>query len=420
MITKELEKEILTELIYDTTGRNVAKVFKILSIDDFSHYSDYAEIILQAWKAEENIQQALVLAGKSISNVLVEGTLFESPDRTARKLKLLNTTESVKNYLYEASEKVNEKTLEEDVSKIQQNLVAITNETKEEESNISSVVEDFHKYQAQYLEKQKNGGKLLGEPTGFEKLDDVIDGLRPGHLWVLGGYTNLGKTYASLNILTNLLKEGKRTVFYSLEMSKVDILCRVLGIMTDHNGSSIAKGFCNQEKVDAAIKRVEETNMSIYSDKSELSQILMSMYEEVLKDKPALFVIDFLQLITVKGSKSDYETTTQAALELQKAAQLYGVPIIVLSQVSNESAKAGDQQVMGFKGSGAIAAAADLAIELVSGEESVIELRQKMNDGLPVLIKWHIKKNRHGRVGSMMMQFTGKYGQFEEYDENDF
>ena len=420
MITKELEKEILTELIYDTTGRNVAKVFKILSIDDFSHYSDYAEIILQAWKAEENIQQALVLAGKSISNVLVEGTLFESPDRTARKLKLLNTTESVKNYLYEASEKVNEKTLEEDVSKIQQNLVSITNETKEEESNISSVVEDFHKYQAQYLEKQKNGGKLLGEPTGFEKLDDVIDGLRPGHLWVLGGYTNLGKTYASLNILTNLLKEGKRTVFYSLEMSKVDILCRVLGIMTDHNGSSIAKGFCNQEKVDAAIKRVEETNMSIYSDKSELSQILMSMYEEVLKDKPALFVIDFLQLITVKGSKSDYETTTQAALELQKAAQLYGVPIIVLSQVSNESAKAGDQQVMGFKGSGAIAAAADLAIELVSGEESVIELRQKMNDGLPVLIKWHIKKNRHGRVGSMMMQFTGKYGQFEEYDENDF
>jgi replicative DNA helicase len=75
---------------------------------------------------------------------------------------------------------------------------------------------------------------------------------------------------------------------------------------------------------------------------------------------------------------------------------------------------------MGFKGSGGIAAAADLAIELVSGEESITELRKKMNEGTPVLIKWHIKKNRHGRVGTIMMEFTGKYGIFAEYDENNF
>jgi replicative DNA helicase len=186
---------------------------------------------------------------------------------------------------------------------------------------------------------------------------------------------------------------------------------------TSDNGSSIAKGFGDKKKIDEALERVTESNMSVHSTKSELSQILMSMYEETLKDKPSVFVIDFLQLVTVLGSKSEYETTTQSILELQKAAQQFGVPIIVLSQVSNESAKAGDQQVMGFKGSGAIAAAADLAIELVSGEDNVTELRQKMNDGLPVLIKWHIKKNRHGRVGSIPMDFTGKHGIFNEHDE---
>jgi replicative DNA helicase len=147
-----------------------------------------------------------------------------------------------------------------------------------------------------------------------------------------------------------------------------------------------------------------------------MNQILLSMYEESLKDKPAVFIIDFLQLITLKNSRSEYETITQVILELQNTAKRLNIPIIVLSQVSNESAKNGDQTVMGFKGSGAIAAAADLAIELVSGEESVNELRRKMKEDEPVNIKWHVKKNRHGRVGTLDMTFIGKHGIFKEYD----
>jgi replicative DNA helicase len=237
-------------------------------------------------------------------------------------------------------------------------------------------------------------------------------------LWIIGGYTNLGKTYASLNILTHLLKQGKRTVFYSLEMSRVDIISRILGILTGENGSSIAKGYVEKTKVETALETIRTSNLGIHSSKTELSQILLSMYEESIKNKPELFVVDFLQLITVKGTSSEYEAVTHAILELQKASKRFKIPIIVLSQVSNDGARQGDQQVMGFKGSGAIASSADLAIELVSGEESVKELREKMNNGEPVKIKWHIKKNRHGRVGSMNMEFTGKTGIFTEENDN--
>ena len=65
---------------------------------------------------------------------------------------------------------------------------------------------------------------------------------------------------------------------------------------------------------------------------------------------------------------------------------------------------------MSFKGSGAIAAAADLAIELQSGEEHIDILREKMKNGTPVQMKWIIRKNRHGRVGTLEMSFDGRTG----------
>lgn len=417
MISKQLEKQIINHLVNDYTGKSLPLVFKIIKIDDFRHYRDYVEVIMSAWKKEEDLLQALAFAGKSVSEILTQDSLFADITKTAVKLKKLNTVEAVKSILVESAGQMTEETMDTTLPEVQQALVNAVSETTQENTEIGSIVGEFRESQDAYQEKVRSGGRLLGIATGFPKLDDVIDGIRPGHLWIIGGYTNLGKTFASLNIMANLIKSGHRTVFYSLEMSRVDILARVLGILSEDNGSSIAKGFGDKKKIDEALERVTESNMSVHSTKSELSQILMSMYEETLKDKPSVFVIDFLQLVTVRGSKSEYETTTQSILELQKAAQQFGVPIIVLSQVSNESAKAGDQQVMGFKGSGAIAAAADLAIELVSGEDNVTELRQKMNDGLPVLIKWHIKKNRHGRVGSIPMDFTGKHGIFNEHDE---
>lgn len=416
MISKELEKQILNALLFK--AHKVPLVFKILSVDDFKHYRRYVEVILPAWKKEEDISQAIIYAGLNLGDIYTEDSLFSDVERAARKLKKLNATENVRQILSNGATSLTEETLDEVVPDMQQALVAAVSETSTENTEIATIIKEFRDYQDVYEQKRVNGGSLLGLSTGFSKLDEVIDGLRPGHLWVLGGYTNLGKTYASLNIMSNLIKKGHRTVFYSLEMSRVDILARVLGILCKDNGNGIAKGLGDKAKVDAALALVEKSNTSIHSTKSELSQILMSMYEETLKDKPSVFVLDFLQLVTVKGTKSEYEGTTKAILELQKAAQQFGVPIIVLSQVSNESAKQGDQQVMGFKGSGAIAAAADLAIELVSGEENVIELRRKMNEGLPVIIKWHIKKNRHGRVGSMEMQFTGKHGIFEDYEDN--
>jgi replicative DNA helicase len=256
-----------------------------------------------------------------------------------------------------------------------------------------------------------------GEYYGFE-----LDG---NHLFlaqnnIVNHNTNVGKTFASLNIVANLIKQNKRVVYYSIEMNSTDILSRILGILTNDNGKSIVKGYAkDKDKVKENIEKIKQSKLSIHSQKSETSEILFSMYEENLRDKVDLFVVDFLQIMTVKNSKSEYETTTTAILSLQQIAKRLNIPVMVLSQISNESAKVEDAVVMGFKGSGAIASAADLAIELKSGEQSRQDWKQKIKEGKLVKIDWSIKKNRHGSIGKMEMAFNGNTGIFEDYETSE-
>lgn len=412
-----LEKEILSSLLFGE--QNIPNALQIVSVDDFVKYRAHAEIIFSGWKEGKNLVTEFALKGVRISEIQDDSYSIRPIEKACRELKQLSIRTALTRIFGEAHKSVPESNIDTFVGEIQQRLIRAIETGRVEDSSIDKVIEEFVEYQNVFEEKKKTGNKLLGLSTGYDKLDEVIDGLRPEHLWIIGGYTNLGKTYASLNILTHLLKQGKRTVFYSLEMSRVDIISRILGIITGINGSSIAKGFADKDTVTKSLELIRESNLGIHNTKTELSQILLSMYEESIKNKPELFVVDFLQLVTVKGTKSEYEAVTQAILELQQAAKRFKIPIIVLSQVSNDGARAGDQQVMGFKGSGAIASAADLAIELVSGEDSIKELREKMNNGEPVLIKWHVKKNRHGRVGSMTMEFTGRTGIFTEFKEQE-
>ena len=303
MKTQELEKDLIWEMIVNEFS--IPLVFKVLTTSDFQHYHIAAEAVFTAWQTSQPVSREITNAGIKLSE-FSNGNMVQSVSSTCEILKKLNTSKNLKKLFREAEKNVPEKDVEDFAADIQQKIVRTISETKNENPEIVNIIKEFYEYQAVYEEKKKNGGKLLGLETGFPKLDEIIDGLRPGHLWVIGGYTNLGKTYASLNILSKLIKDGHRTVFYSLEMSRVDILARILGILTEQNGASIAKGYGDKAKESQAIKTVEKSRSSIYSTKSDLNQILLSMYEESIKDKPAVFVVDFLQLITVKNARSEY------------------------------------------------------------------------------------------------------------------
>jgi len=305
------------------------------------------------------------------------------------------------------------------LSELQKNLV----DKKVKQSNIIETFNDFDKRTEEYQQKKRNGIDLIGLSCGYSKIDKVIDGLRKGHFWVIGGYSNLGKTTLSLNIVADLIKQGKRVVYYSLEMTDVDTVSRLLGVMCKENGISIIKGYSeNKEQVNAQRQKIIESNFLVKTGVSELSEILMSMYEENIKNPVDLFIVDYIQNMKVKGARSEYETITTASVELQLNAQRLGIPTIALSQISNEGAKGSEMQlVASFKGSGAINASADLAMEIKIGEKNNEERIEKIRRGEKVNMKLIISKNRHGSVGYLDLLFDGSTGIFEQLaDTSDF
>lgn len=405
-----IEKELISRLI-NNEGL-IPQAMSLVIVDDFSNYSNVFSVITNSFKNSKNLITEFSTNKLKLSD-FIEDVSFRRIDLIANELKEVSNAIRLYKILEDSLHDIPSENIESYISDIQRQIITKVKDTQKEKTDINSIIKEYQERKEFYQEKYKNGDKIIGISTGYDKLDEIIDGIRPQHLWVIGGYTNSGKTAASLNLVASLIQQGKRVVYYSLEMGNTDILARLIGIMANDNGLSILKGFPkDQERVNTAIQTIKKSNLSIHTTKSNLSEIQYSMYEENLKEHVDLFVVDFLQLVTVKGAKSEYETINASSLEFQQMAKRLKSTVLLLSQISNDGARNANDIVMSFKGSGSIAAAADLAIEITIGEQDKETWKQKMHNGEPVLMNWNIRKNRHGRIGFIQMAFEGKTGVF--------
>jgi len=214
----------------------------------------------------------------------------------------------------------------------------------------------------------------------------------------------------------NHLIDKTPVTFFSLEMSKADIISRLLGIETGIGMTKIMRHEFNDttevDKFTKARDRLIKSNLKIYSKTNSLDGVILAMTRDILRNKTKVFAIDYIQLVRAKG-KSEYEQITEASQRLQTFARETGCTIIVLSQVSNEHAKDQNQEVHGTKGGGSLPASVDLAIELFN-EDKKEERDQKAASGEALAVKAIIKKNRHGRCGYVKLDFTPWNGQFYE------
>ena len=302
------------------------------------------------------------------------------------------------------------------ISEIWSELLDLSNGQEFEKTDMSYIIKLFEDEKEEYTKKKAEGRKYIGYETGITSIDENIDGLRDGHLHIYGGYTSAGKTQFCLNVVNSLIKQGVKTSVYSLEMSKVDILKRMLGIITGHNGSLLLKtdeGLLIRKK-DEALKVLKDSDLRVHTEKFALDEILTSMIIEKQTQGVKVFILDYAQLVKA-GGQGLYEDMRSLAIRLQNFCVTYKIPVILISQVSNESAKGGNSNMIGFKGAGDLGASADLAIELKSAEEND-ERERKVANNEAVAITIQAKKNRHGKIFNDEIYFQPQTGQF--FNEN--
>lgn len=408
--SEKIEIELIGRLFFDI--KHFPIVSAIVNKNNFTVYPEAFELLKDCYENEKNVITEFTVSKIQISKFINTDFSFRRPEAIANDLKEISNSIALYKVLNKALKNIPDSDVEAYASDIQKEIINEIHEVEYAKSDAISVVKEWKETREGYKQKFSNGVGLIGTSTGYPKLDESIDGLREGHIWILGGYTNAGKSTSALNIVSNLIKENKRVIFYSLEMSSNDIISKLLGIMLKVHGGSLLKGKEHQELENSLLKIID-SNLSIHTDKFELQDIIFSMTKEKLSGAD-LFIVDFVQNVTLKGSKGEYETTTTTAIDFQRTARKLSTPIILLSQISNDGAKNQMDGVMYFKGSGALGAVADLAIEVKVAEEKNEEFYAKMKNGDDVHITWTIKKNRHGATGSIDMSFNGRTGFIKE------
>lgn len=258
------------------------------------------------------------------------------------------------------------------------------------------------------LERNIDAG-VTGLDPCYELLGRTVRRIAPGRLYVAGGYTSVGKSFWAGDLISRLYRQGNPGIaVFSTEMSTQQYMLRFLS-----NDSEIPS-YCIEDNLPlqihqynrliAAKDRFRAANLYLYDNLYRYGDIEKTATKLKAKNGLDIVVIDYVQNLWVDGS-SIYERMAKIAPQLLVMAKEMEVTVIVLSQVSNEAAKGEANGIIGFKGAGEIAAAADVAIWL----------ERYKND--TNLLKVTVRKNRHGRVGHGYLRYAPDYTRLLDEDD---
>ena len=299
--------------------------------------------------------------------------------------------------------------LETIISDFENKLLNLTNETKTQKLVTSA--ELLNDIFFDLKEKSLNPG-LSGLPSGFYDLDSLTQGFQKSDLIILAGRPSTGKTAFGLNIGLNLIKRFKLPIlFFSFEMSKEQMMYRLLSMETNISQIRLKSGKLNQSdwaKINKMIKILSKFPFFI-DDTSDLSvQDIRSKIKSVSfeQNKIGLVIIDYLQLIQNSKEKTENraQELSQITRSLKSIAREFNIPVIALSQLNRGVENRVDQKpiLSDLRESGSIEQDADLVLMLYKNPSNNLK---SSDDSKFHLIELIIAKQRNGPIGIVNLNF---------------
>lgn len=276
----------------------------------------------------------------------------------------------------------------------------------------------------QYHRRQ---GTVIGIPSGFTKLDELMSGFQKSELIVVAGRPSMGKTAFCLNITRHVAVEEKIPVgFFSLEMSRRQLAMRLLCAEARVDAHGVRTGRLapdEWQKLSMCVGVLAEAPIYI-DDTPGISILELRAKARRLKKEVdvGLIVIDYLQLI--QGPKNAENRQQEIALitrSLKGLAKELDIPVIVLSQLSRAvETRGGERRPMlsDLRESGAIEQDADVVLFIYRPEVYLKEDEEEMRRwaGKSEII---IGKQRNGPVGTIHLNFVKQWAQFENPASDD-
>jgi len=299
--------------------------------------------------------------------------------------------------------------LEEILIEFESKVFNLTTETKTQK--LFSSAELLNDIFIDLKEKFLNSN-LLGLKSGFTDLDSLIQGFQKSDLIIIAGRPSMGKTALSLNIAINIIQDSKLPIlFFSLEMSKEQIMYRILAMETNVNQMRLRNGKLSQNdwiKVNKMVNILSKLPLFI-DDTSDLSiQNIRSKIKTIIfeQNQVGLVIIDYLQLMQNSSLKTEtrVQELSQITRSLKILAREFNIPIIALSQLSRNVENRVDKKpiLSDLRESGSIEQDADLVLMLYKKDTNLDQNN----------IELIIAKQRNGPIGTLKLQFNEKSNKF--------
>lgn len=254
--------------------------------------------------------------------------------------------------------------------------------------------------------------KYLGISTGYSMLDKTLTGLNKSDLVLIAARPAMGKTSFALNIAVNAAKKsGKKVAIFSLEMSKEQLVNRILASESSVESTKLRTGELSEEEWKRlCAASADVSRLPIYID--DTPGLTVNEMKAKLRRLPNLgvVVIDYLQLMTT-GRRSDgnrVQEVSEITRSLKIMAKELDVPVVTLSQLSRGPEGRTDHRPMlaDLRESGSIEQDADIVLALYRDAYYNKE-SEKVNVAECIVLK-----NRHGEVRTVEMGWDDRFTRF--------
>ena len=331
----EIEKSVLGSFLVDN---NTLQHLDLLNESDFAvegHKIIFKEIknlcnnkMLDLVTLSEKIKDHDI-SMSYISNLTVLSSPYSIENHIsilrgkARKRKIVNQS-------YELIESIKkDDDLEQLIYNFEVNAKKIVNDNSTVEDDVMNIATKF----LDYIEN-KTDEKIS---FGVKFLDEMIGGLYKGELTTIAAKSGVGKTALALQILRSCLKQNKKVLLISREMSDVQMFVRNIVSLTGIDSKTIKNKVFTEEQLEQIIKAIgvltDNNNLFINDNIDRISKIKT----RIRQVKPDVVIIDYLQLLTVEKNEGSREREVATlSREIKNMTLDFKIPIIQLSQLNDE------------------------------------------------------------------------------------
>ncbi|MCL2316276.1 MAG: replicative DNA helicase [Actinomycetia bacterium] len=259
-----------------------------------------------------------------------------------------------------------------------------------------------------------HGGALNGVPTGFVDLDELTNGLHPGQMVIVAARPSLGKSTLGLDFARSAsVRHNLTTAFFSLEMSKTEIVMRLLSAEATVSLNHIRNGHMTDDdwdRINAKMGAIEGAPLFI-DDSPNLTMMEIRSKARRLKQRYGLklVIIDYMQLMSSgKKVESRQLEVSEFSRQIKLLAKELDIPVVALSQLNRGPEARGDKKPMlsDLRESGSLEQDADVVI-LLHREDAYDRDSPRAGEA-----DFIVAKHRNGPTAVITTAFQGHYSRF--------